>query len=200
MPKKIYLVAVFALFMAPLAAQVAPAGEGSATPISFWIGASISTFNPDYGCANSSPFSCGEHQLIGVSPYLDTNYFLFDRIGAEGEARLLLWHGPATLIETSYLGGPRMRLFRTGNLNLNAKILVGSGHLDVPGHLLGAGSYFVYAPGAAIDYRIAAHLAARVEYEYQIWPGYGCFKCSNGSGGLTPNGFSFGLAYAVHSH
>src|SRR6266567_1619159 len=200
MLKKFYFAAAFLLVMVPLAAQVPPAAEGGRAGISLWIGASISTFNPDYGCPNSSPFSCWEHHLIGVGPYLDTNYFLFDRIGAEGEARLLLFHGPGTLIETSYLAGPRMRLFRSGNLNLNAKFLVGQAHLDVPGLLLGGGSYFAYAPGVAIDYRVAPYIAVRVEYEYQRWPGYKPFKSGSGAlGGLTPNGLSFGVSYAIHS-
>ena len=196
MPKVFYLVAAFPLLFVPSAAQVHPAGEGGAGGISVWVGASISTFNPDYGCSDSSPFSCGEHQLIGVSPYVDTNYFLFDRVGAEAEARFLFWHGPATLIETSYLGGPRVRLFRTGNLNLNAKFLLGTGHMDVPGHALGGGSYFAYAPGASIDYRVTTYVAARVEYEHQFWPG---FPTNKEGGGLTPNGFSFGVSYAIHS-
>src|SRR4051812_20609456 len=199
MSKKIGFCAAFLLWLVPLAAQVAPAGEAGGGGVGFWIGASISTFNPDYGCADDSPFSCGEHQLIGVSPYLDTNYFLFDRVGAEGEMRFLLWHGPATLIQTSYLAGPRVRLFRYGNLNLNAKFLLGQAHLDVPGHLLGGGSYFAYAPGIAIDYRVATHVAVRVEYEYQRWPGYKCWRCGDGGvGGLNPNGLSSGVSYAIH--
>ena len=118
MPKRFYFVCAFALMVVPLAAQVHPAAEGTRTPVAFWIGGSITTFNPDYGCENSSPFSCGEHQLIGVGPYVDTNYFLFDRLGVEGEARLLLFHGPETMVQTSYLAGPRLRLFRTGSLML----------------------------------------------------------------------------------
>ena len=200
MRKQFYFVAAFPLLLVPLAAQVHPAAEGGETGINLWIGASVSTFNPDYGCTNGSPFSCWDHHLIGVGPYLDTNYFLFDRVGAEGEVRLMLWHGPATLIENSYLAGPRVRLFRTRDLNLNGKFLVGRASLDVPDHLLGGGSYFAYAPGVAIDYRVAKHIAARVEYEYQRWPAYKSFRGgSSGTGGLTPNGFSFGISYAIPS-
>ena len=132
--------------------------------------------------------------------YVDTNFFLFGKIGAEGEARLMLWHGPATLIENSYLAGPRVRLFRLKPIDLTAKFLLGDGTLDVPGHLIGGGSYFAYAPGASIDYRVAQHVSARVEYEYQRWPRYKCFQCTNGAGGgLTPNGFSFGVSYKIPS-
>ncbi len=125
MRKKLYFAVAFLLSLVPLEGQVAPSAQGTRTPVSFWVGASISTFNPDYGCANSSPVSCWNHHLIGVSPYLDTNFFAFDRIGAEAEAHLLLWHGPATLIQTSYLVGPRVRLYSSRSLNLTGKFLVG---------------------------------------------------------------------------
>src|SRR5579864_8672798 len=197
MPKKLYSAAAFLLLLVPLTAQVVPSAEGARTPVSFWVGASFSTFNPDYGCANSSPFSCWDRHLIGVGTYLDTNYFLFDRLGTEGEVRLLLWHGPATLIENSYLAGPRVRLLRTRDLSIAGKFLLGRASLDVPGHLLGGGSYFAYAPGVATDYRLTRYLAARVEYEYQRWPSYKPFRGgSNGLGGLTPSGFSFGITGA----
>ncbi len=193
-----FAVAFLLLLVVPLEGQVAPSAQGTQTPLRFWVGASISTFNPDYGCVNNSPVSCWNHHLIGVSPYLDTNYFAFDRVGVEAEARLLLWHGPATLIESSYLAGPRVRLYSSRDLNFAGKFLVGRASLDVPDHLLGGGGYFAYAPGAEIDYRLARHVAARVEYEYQRWPAYPCFKCgSGGVGGLTPNGFSFGVSYAL---
>jgi len=200
MQKRFFWLAAFPLFIAPMHAQVSPAAHGGRSEVSFWVGASISTFNPDYGCTDASPFSCWDHHLLGIGPYVDTNYFLWDRIGLEGEARLLLFHGPDTLIQNSYLGGPRMRVFRSRELNLNAKLLLGWGTLDVPAPAIGGGGYFVYAPGLAIDYRVTKHVAARVEYEYQFWPGYPCYKCGGGGhGGLTPNGFSFGVSYAVPS-
>ena len=194
-------IGAFSLLLAvPLVAQVAPAGQEPGAGINFWVGASISTFNPDYGCADGSPFSCWDHHLLGVGTYVDTNFFVLGKIGAEGEVRLMLWHGPATLIENSYLGGPRVRLVRFRHTDLTAKFLLGDGTLDVPGHLIGGGSYFAYAPGISIDYRVAQHVSARVEYEHQSWPGYKCFQCTNGGGGgLTPNGFSFGVSYKIPS-
>jgi hypothetical protein len=153
-------------------------------------------FNPDYGCSSSSPFSCWEHELIGVGPYAYTSPILFGRVGAEGELRLLFWHGPSTLIQYSYLGGPRVRIFHHKKVELAGKFLVGGAQLDVPAPLIGGGSYFVYAPGATVDYRIAKHVSARFEYEYQVWPAYPAFR--GGSGGLTPNGFSVGMSYGIH--
>jgi hypothetical protein len=197
MPKKFYFVAAFALLSVPLAAQAPPSAEVRSGATA-WIGASVSTFNPDYGCADSSPFSCGEHQLIGVVPHLDTSSFLFGRIGVECEARLMLFHGPNYMVQTSYMGGPRVRLFRYKEFLLTGKFLLGYAHLDIT-PLLGDGGYFAYAPGGAIDYRFLNYLSARIDYEYQRWPGYKCFKCGDGgAGGLTPNGFSFGVSYAIH--
>src|SRR5215468_4551599 len=112
MRKGFFSVAIFFLLVIPLAAQAPPSAERTGRALNFWVGATVSMFNPDYGCPDSSPFSCGEHQLIGVGPFLDTSYFMWGMVGLEGEARLLLWHGPATLIESSYMGGPRLRILR----------------------------------------------------------------------------------------
>ena len=112
----------------------------------------------------------------------------------------MLFHGPATLIENSYMGGPRVRIFRHRDLTFSGKFLVGEGHLDVPAPDLGGGNYFAYAPGAVFDTLVSKHVGLRAEYEYQRWPNYHCFKCTGGAtGGLTPNGFSFGVSYAIHA-
>ena len=194
MLKKLYIVAAFPLILVPLAAQAPPSAEGSG--LTFWTGASVSFFNPDYGCGNNTPVSCWGNMLIGLGPYLDTSSFLFGRIGVEGEARFLRWHGPVSMTQDSYMGGPRVRLFRYKGLHFTGKFLFGLAHLDVPAPLLGGGSYFAFAPGADIDYRLARRLSARVGYEYQRWPEYKRFQgCC---GGLTPNGFSVGISYAIH--
>src|SRR5215469_370223 len=170
MREKLYLLVATFVLSVPLAAQ-APPSAGAGEGISVWVGASVFTFNPDYGCgatgaSNSNPFSCWDHHLVGVGPYVDTNSFLFGKIGFEGEARLGLWHGPATLIENTYLGGPRVKIFHYRQVYFNGKFLLGHGHMDVPDHLIGQGGYFVYAPGLAIDFPVGNHVAARVEYEY----------------------------------
>ena len=140
MRNKLYVVAAFLLLLVPLAAQAPPSGMGGAGP-TVWIGGSVAFFNPDYGCADSSPFSCGEHQLIGVVQHLDTSSLILGRIGLEGEARLMLFHGPAFMVQYSYLGGPRVRVFRKDNLLLTGKFLLGRAHLDITPRL-GDGSYF----------------------------------------------------------
>jgi hypothetical protein len=198
MRNKLFIVSAFLLLVVPLAAQAPPAGGGRVGP-TVWVGASVSMFNPDYGCVDNSPFSCGEHLLLGVMPHVDTSSFIFRRIGLEGEARLLLFHGQDFMTQYSFMGGPRVRIFRTKNLLFTGKFLIGSAHFDIAAPLLGTGSYFAYAPGAAIDYRITKYVAARIDYEYQRWPGWACFECGDGGrGGLTPNGFSIGVSYAIH--
>jgi len=195
MQKSLLLFASFLLLSMPLVSQTTPSAEGPR--VSYWVGGSASTFNPDYGCNSSSPFSCWDRQVIGLGPYLDTSSFLFGRIGAEGEAHFLRWHGPQSLTEDSYLAGPRFRLMRYKGLHFSAKFLVGVGRLTVPSPLVGTGTYLAYAPGAAADYRVSRRLSARVDYEYQLWPAFKGLASGSGHGGLTPNGISLGVSYAI---
>jgi hypothetical protein len=45
----------------------------------------------------------------------------------------------------------------------------------------------------------ATQLFAHQGYEYQLWPGFEGHATSftSGTGGITPNGLSFGVSYAV---
>jgi hypothetical protein len=193
MLKKVCLITASLLWSFPLAAQSRPSAEGPG--ISVWVGASISTFNPDYGCANGSPFSCWNHHLIGITPYAHTKPFLFQRIGAEGEARFLHWHGPEGMSQQSYLAGPRIYLIRYKRLIFNGKFMLGAAHLTLPPTAAGEGTYFAYAPGLDLDYRLARRIALHADYEFQSWPS---FKgTGTGQGGLTPNGLSVGVSYAI---
>jgi opacity protein-like surface antigen len=164
-----------------------------------WAGAGISTFNPDYGCKDSSPFTCWDHQLLGITAFGDANHIIFQRLGVEGEMRFMPWKGPGGLDESSYLAGPRIGLLRYRRLMFSGKVLIGAGHISLSNHNPANGTYFAFAPGAIIDYKLTNRLVARGEYEYQIWPsftGYAPGTPSAGSGGLTPNGFSVGISYA----
>lgn len=192
MIKRLCLIGASLLLTTPMIAQTLPAAEGSG--ISLWAGASVSSFNPDYGCASNSPFTCG-NQLIGIAPFVHTNGFLLRRVGFEGQARFLHWHGPTGLTESSYLAGPRANLFRYKKLLFSGKFMIGDAHLNIKG--VGNGSYLAYAPGCAVDYRIKRRLFARVDYEYQIWPSFQGAQTGSGHGGLTPNGFSVGLSYGI---
>ncbi len=192
MSKSIYVVAVCCLLPVPLVSQSHPSAEGG--PGSIRVGVSFSTFNPDYGCSSNSPLTCWQNHVMGFAPYLATRPILFDRIGAEGQARFLVWHGPTGLTETSYMAGPDVRAARFGALSLSAKLLLGVGRFSVPAPQIGTGSYFAYAPGGVADYRMARRVTARIDYEYQRWPS---FSGLNGKHGLTPNGLSVGISYAI---
>jgi len=189
------LIAACCLITATLSAQSYPSAEGRGASV--WVGAEISTFNPDYGCLKSSPFSCWNHQLLGIAPYVDANHLLFQRVGAEGEARFLHWRGPGSLTEASYMTGPRVGIWQYRQVALSGKFLVGLGRMTLPTGTAGSGNYLAYAPGVVVDYRLAKRVAARVDYEYQMWPSFKGSLTGSGHGGLTPNGLSIGVSYAL---
>jgi hypothetical protein len=58
------------------------------------------------------------------------------------------------------------------------------------------GTYFTLAPGGTIEYSVWKHVAFRVDYEFQIWPGFSGIA-AQGNNGLTPNGFSLGVSYML---
>ena len=178
-----------------LFAQTDPAAEGHGR--SLWVGGEISTFNPDWGCVSASPFTCWNHQLLGFVPVVDANDLLRHKIGVEGEARIMRWHGPEGYADSSYLVGPRFGLFRLKEWYFSGK--VGLGNAEISVHDAGNGNHFAIAPGFIAEFKLRPRLAVRAEYEYQIIPGFKGTPTNTTSGccGLTPNGFSLGLSYAV---
>ena len=121
-----------------------------------------------------------------------------NRWGAEGEARWLLWDGEGAQVESTYLIGPRFRIYTWRRLGIWAKFLAGVGGIttaNYPNPPSLKGTMFVYAPGGSVDYRLSRRFAARVDYEEQKWPTFGVSAPHNHS--LSPNGFSFGIAYRV---
>lgn len=163
----------------------------------------MSTFNPDWGCANISPF-CG-NQLIGPAAFAD--FDLHDQYGVEGEARWLHWHafGPG-FYEDNYLVGPRDRVLRLHGLMVWIKLELGGAWIQTPNYPAPGslkGSYFAYVPGGTFEYRVTRNLSVRGDYEYQIWPSFaGSPSITSGTvkqnaSGLTPNGFTFGVAYRI---
>lgn len=158
------------------------------------VGGQISTFNPDWGCKSDSPFSCGDHQLLGVGVFADANHLVY-RFGVEGEARWLHWRGPGNgLVQSNYLIGPRYPLLYRGKFSVHAKFLLGGSWMTFP-FGVGSGSYFTMAPGITAEYRATRHIIVRGDYEYQFWPSYSGIAIE-GNNGLTPNGFSAGVGYA----
>lgn len=161
-------------------------------------GAEFSIFNPDYYCPSSSPFHCGGgYPLIkGVGVFADYN--IHPRWGVEGEARWLHWDGDQGQVESNYLIGGRYRVYRWRKLGIWAKFLVGIGGITTqgyPGPDTLKGTLFVYAPGASLDYKVNRRFSLRGDYEQQKWPGFAVLPPHNH--GISPNGFSVGVAYAI---
>lgn len=200
MVKKIGLF-VFLLIPAALIAQSSESATGGEASIS--AGAEMSAFNPDWACSTSSPFCAND--LIGPAAFFD--FDLHHKYGVEGEARWLHWRGFGSgEVESNYLAGPRYRVFRHWNLDGWIKVELGGGWITTNGYPAAGslkGSYFAYAPGGTLDYRLTRRLVLRGDYEWQIWPSFAgppSYNTTTGTvmqnnSGLTPNGFSVGVAY-----
>jgi len=169
---------------------------------SLWAGAEGSYFNTGYSCDATSLWNCKFDQS-GVAALTDFN--LNSKIGVEGEARWLHWNGVGNMAESNYLLGPRYRVYRRGRVSLWPKVLFGGGWITTPyypeaGSL--KGSYFMYAPGGTVDYRLTHRIILRADYEYQIWPSFQAPVTYSANdvaiqhnGPLTPNGVSVGVMY-----
>ncbi|HEX4308761.1 MAG TPA: hypothetical protein VHZ25_01970 [Acidobacteriaceae bacterium] len=192
---------VFLLLPAALIAQNSESATGGEASIS--AGVEFSSFNPDWGCANSAPFGCSD-ELYGPTAVFD--FDLHQQYGIEGEARWLHWHGNAGQIESNYVVGPRYRIVRYRRLTGWAKLGFGGGWITTPDYPAAGslkGSYFIYAPGGTVNYRLNRDLFVRADYEWQFWPSFvgpPTFNPTTGQvvqhgGGLTPNGLSVGLIY-----
>jgi hypothetical protein len=170
---------------------------------SLWAGGEISSFNPDYSCSSNKPFGCAD-ELVGPTVFADLN--VRPKWGLEGEARWLHWNGYNSQIESNYLIGGRYRALRYHRFDAWVKVLIGGGLITTPGFPAAGslkGSYFIYAPGGTLQYRLTHRISLRADYEYQVWPSFAgppTYDTSTGTvvehaNGLTPNGFSFGVAY-----
>lgn len=169
---------------------------------SLWAGAEVSAFNPDYSCTSNLPYRC---PLLGPGVFFDLN--MHPRWGLEGEARWMDWHGYGGEKESNYLVGPRYAAIDRGRLQGWVKVEMGGGWITTPFYPQAGslkGSYFAFGPGGELTYRVSHHWSARLNYEYQFWPSFqgpptynaaGALEEHNG--GLTPNGFSIGVAYKI---
>jgi hypothetical protein len=191
---------VLLLLPTALIAQSSESATGGEAKLS--AGAEMSAFNPDWGCTSSSPFCTNE--LIGPAAFFD--FDLHGKYGVEGEARWLNFHGLQNENEQNYLVGPRYRLFRYHRVSGWFKLEVGGGWITTNGYPAAGslkGSYFAYAPGGTLQYPLSRRWILRGDYEWQFWPSFAgtpTFNPTTGTvvqhdSGLTPNGFSVGVAY-----
>lgn len=161
-------------------------------------GAEFSIYNPDFYCTSNSPFSCGDgYPLIrGIGVFGDFN--VHPRWGAEGEARWLHWDGVRGQVESTYMIGPRYRVYRWKRFDAWAKFLVGVGGITTKGYPAPdtlKGTMLVYAPGGSVTFELNRKFAVRGDYELQKWPAFAVLPPHNH--GLTPNGVSIGVTYTI---
>jgi hypothetical protein len=195
-------IVILTFLVAPLLSLAQSPQSAVGGTASLWAGAEVSSFNPDYSCGSEVPFGC-QSQLVGPAAFVDLN--VNPKWGVEGEARWLHWNGPGNQIESNYLVGPRYRVYRYRRLNLWLKLLLGGGLTTTPDYPAAGslkGSYFAYAPGGTVEYRLTRQLSLRGDYEFQIWPSFAGPPSYDSSGalvqhnhGLTPNGFSLGVTW-----
>jgi opacity protein-like surface antigen len=185
---KKFLVLGVMLGSAAAMAQVAPSSHGGNATL--WVGAEFSSFDPDYdGLETLGP----TQRLIGPGAFIDFN--LTPKLGVEGETHWLRFNGNGGETQNDYLAGVKYRVFRWNKLSINAKFLLGGVWIKYPVGI-GSGSYFAYAPGALVDYRLSRRFSVRGDYEYQFIPSApGLYP--DESNGLSPNGFSVGVAYRL---
>lgn len=180
--------ACISFLLLPLSAfaQVAPSTTGRQLSLS--AGAEYSNFHPDWGT----------DRLGGITAFADADHLFLRNLGVEGEARWLVFNEPAGEHESNYLIGPRYRVYRLNRFSFYGKFLMGAGLITYPRDI-GNGSYFAYAPGGTVEYRLTRHWRVRGDYEYQIWPAAPgtAFTAPRPSHGLTPNGFSVGVSYRI---
>ncbi|MBW4026983.1 outer membrane beta-barrel protein [Acidipila rosea] len=184
MLKKFLALAVITL--SPVLAHSQVATSTTAHMKALWVGGEFSLFNPDYD-ANVP--------LTGIGVYAD--YDLRHKISAEGEARFLgvLRNEDGNETQKDYLIGPRYTPLHWRGFSPYAKLMVGGVSIRYP-YNVHTESYFAYAPGGGIDYRIMDRLSVRADYEYQFLPGAPNIP-NRPNHGLNPRGFSFGVAYRV---
>lgn len=198
-------IGLLALFLLPALAAAQSPASATGGEAKLWAGGELSIYNPDYSCSSNAPFTCWNDILYGPTAFFDFNFT--PKISAEGDARWLDWHGYQGQKMSSYTIGPRYRLWHHDPYALHAKVNLGGVWLQTPGYPQAGslkGSYFAVAPGADFSYRASDHIIIRAEYDYEYLPSFAgppTFSSTGQvirhGGGLTPQGFSFGVAWRV---
>lgn len=196
-------IGLFTLLLLPAALIAQNPRSAIGGESSLWAGVDFATYNPDYDCNGSYPFSCFQAQVRGPGAFVDYN--IHPKWGAEGEARWLDWNGHGNQKISNYMGGGRYRVVRYHRMDLWAKMLFGGGWITTPNYPDAGslkGSYFAYVPGVEFEYPLLRKLKLHGAYEYEIWPSFAGPPTYNSSGaivyhnnGLTPSGFSLGVTW-----
>jgi hypothetical protein len=163
-------------FSAFVHAQAKPAAERVGT---LQIGVGGTIVAPDYAPAKDK------------GPTFYATYDLTSRLGIEGDLHFTGMIAPGQIGESTYLIGPRY-VVNHKRLSPYAKVLFGIGQLDLqfPGSSHTKTSYFAYALGAGLDFKVIRSINVRVfDFEYQQW---------SYEHGLNPLAATIGVAYAFH--
>jgi hypothetical protein len=129
----------------------------------------------------------GQQWVGGGAIYVDAN--LYHRYGVEIQYQTLRFNEQGGMRQTTYLAGPRVS-FRQAGLVPYADLLAGRGDFYFP-YGYGKGAYFVYAPGAGLDYDLKPKIKLRlINIQYQVWPQFTF-------GNLHPYGASAGISFRV---
>jgi hypothetical protein len=157
-------------------AQVVPSAVGPGAYVA--VGTGVSGFQAVYG----------ERYLGGGLIYADVHPKW--RVGLEGEARFLRFHTSEHVTETNYVGGLRVLVLRSHDLEIYSKFLVGMGRITLPfdqAH----GSFLAYVPGCGVDIALNHYVTLRaVDFEYQHWPQFPF-------GSFSPYGITSGIRVRV---
>lgn len=145
-------------------------------PADLQVGGGFTLANSDYTA----------NYIRGLAFYGDIDFK--EHWGVEGDFHQLNDPQPTDIYERTYeIGGRYVRHY--GRLHPYAKAMYGRGVFNFyqnEGNL----AYNMFVVGAGVDLRITPRINARFDYEYQNWlsgPGL--------SNGLTPQLFTFGVAY-----
>ena len=191
---RLTLAAVLAVATLPASAQVAPAAEMGGIPLA--VGGGYSSYDVDWG----------HGRMGGGTVWLDWRLFSatpsLRGLSVEAEARDISLGGSSTqpnLRQDTIGAGILYAWPHFHNFRPYAKLVGGLGSEDFNVNLphYHHDTRTMFAPGVGIDYRIAGHIWARADYEYQLWqPLLSLTKTPN------PQGFTGGILYdfaAVHS-
>jgi hypothetical protein len=139
--------------------QARPSADARATQ--FQVGAGFSIVDTDYAT----------HVMYGITGFFDATYH--GRFGLVIEGHTVQFNEFGNLREDSILGGGRYVIARHNRFRPYAKFVAGIGSIDFPissNPNYHHDTYFVYEPGAGVDYNLTGHIGLNGDFGYQRWP------------------------------